>query len=75
MKNLTAAQAAAVRDRLGPTTGYLVRLRERMGQVGFVPGDQLYQLARAAENAMRDLFIELHYLSCESGTGRPAGER
>lgn len=67
MATITREQAAAVRDRLQPTIGYVVRLRERMGKVGFVPGDRLYDRVRAAQDALRDLLMELHYLSCEAG--------
>ena len=71
MSKLTHEQAAAVRDRLWRTTGYLVRLRERMQQVGFLHTDRLFQFARDAEFAMRDLCMALHYASCDGGIGQP----
>jgi hypothetical protein len=70
MNTLTREQVEAVGKRLGPTIGYLVRLRERMGKVGFVPGDRLYDLAMKAEHVMRELGMELHDLSCAGGVGR-----
>jgi hypothetical protein len=72
--NLTREQAAAVAKSVGLMLGYLVRLRERMGKVGFLPGDPLYQLVRKAEDALHRLSVELHYRSCGSGTGRPTGD-
>ena len=70
MAKLTHEQAAAVRDRLWRTTGYLVRLRERMQQVGFIHTDRLFRLVVDAEHAMRDLCMALHYVSCEGGVGQ-----
>jgi hypothetical protein len=65
-----AAQAAAVAKSIGPTVGYLVRIRERMQKVGFLTGDPLYQLVAKAEDVMRHLSMELHYRSCAGGVGR-----
>jgi len=67
---LTREQAAAVFKRLHSTTGYLVRMRERMERIGFLPSDRLLQRVKDAENAMRDLCMALHYASCECGVGR-----
>jgi hypothetical protein len=57
---------------LRPALGYLYRLRERMEKQGFPPNDKLLKLTDAAYNAIHALTVELHYLSCESGVGRPS---
>jgi len=62
-------QAKKIRD-LSPAGNYLARLRECMEQRGFPPRDHLYQLTCAAHNAVNDLWMHTHYLSC-SGTGDP----
>jgi hypothetical protein len=71
--NLTREQAAAVSAKIGPMLGYLVRLRQRIDKVGFLPGDPLYVLVRDAENKLHHLSVELHYRSCESGVGKVPG--
>jgi hypothetical protein len=68
---LTREQAAALNERIGPMVAYLVRLRERMTKVGFPMVDPLYQSAREAEIAIRDLWVKLHYASCAGGVGKP----
>src|SRR5262245_900278 len=57
-----------------PMLSYLVRLRERMEKGGFVDGDPLFELAKKAEDAVRDLSMEAQYLSSETGTGRKSRE-
>ncbi len=54
-----------------PKVNYLVRLRKRMVEVGFPPNDKLYLLMCKAYNAMQQLSVEVHYLSCD-GVGNPA---
>ena len=53
---------------------YLVRLRERMTKVGFPIVDPLYQSVIKAEDAIRELWIKLHYTSCAGGVGKPGDE-
>lgn len=55
-------------DALAPTLGYLTRLRRRMEQVGFIPGDPLYRDVCKAHDAMHALVSWLHYLACKSGS-------
>ena len=50
--------------------GYLVRLRQRMEKVGFLPGDPLYRLVREAEDKVHHLSVELHYRSCGGRVGK-----
>jgi hypothetical protein len=61
-------QTAKLLDHIEPTLGYLSRLRARMQKVGFIPSDPLYQLVDRAYDAVHELRIKLHYLTCE-GTG------
>jgi hypothetical protein len=59
-----------VRTALFPSINYLHRLRERMEKAGFPPDDKLFALVSKAYDAVHALFVELHYLGCESGVGR-----
>jgi hypothetical protein len=76
MDRLTPEHARLIGDRLGPTLGYLGRLTTRMSQTPLAVRDpKLYRLARAAEDALHALTVELHYQSCGHGVGRPAAGR
>jgi hypothetical protein len=70
--DLTHEQAGKLREVIGPHMEYLFRLRERMTKMGFLTDDKLYQLVDKAYGAMHSLFIELHYMSCQSGVCRPS---
>jgi hypothetical protein len=63
-------QAKLICAALGPTVGYLYRLRARMEKRRFPPADKLPRLTVTAYEALHALCIELHYLSCEGGVGR-----
>jgi hypothetical protein len=67
--DITPAQAKRIRDALFPGLNYLARLRRRMERLGFPPGDSLFRAVHAAEMALFDLNIALHYLSCQGGVG------
>jgi hypothetical protein len=72
MDRLTPDQARKIRDAVGPATGYLWRLTDRLVKVGLdVRDPKLYRLATAALDAMHSLSVELHYQSCGHGVGRP----
>jgi len=71
---LTREQASALGEKIGPMVSYIVRLRERATQVGFAPTDEFYQVVRKAEEAIRHLWILLHYASCDGGVGKPNGQ-
>jgi len=59
--------------RLQPALGYLTRLQRRMEVTGFPPDDRLYMAAvKAQDVSAKRLLVELHYLSCGSGIGRPS---
>jgi hypothetical protein len=73
MDKLTPDQARAVCEAVHPMHGYLFRLVERMDRTNLSLRDpRLYRLARAAEDALHRLWVELHYQSCGRGVGRPA---
>jgi hypothetical protein len=72
MDRLTTDQARKIHDALGPATGYLWRLVERMCKTDLRLRDpELYRLVTAARNAMHALTVELHYQSVGHGVGRP----
>ncbi len=73
--DLTPAQAQALKEKLRPMLSYLGRLQRRMHKRRFPPDDKLIHLARDAYNAMHALNVEVHYLSCTSGVGRPDNRR
>ena len=66
--DLTEAQARALAERLRKMLAYLGRLTKRMEQERFPIDDELYRSAREAYNAMHDLTIKAHYLSCKGQT-------
>jgi hypothetical protein len=71
MARLTRDQADAFARTLHPKVGYIVGARERMERLA-LNTDPVYQLVRKAEDAIRALWVELHYRSCESGVARPS---
>jgi hypothetical protein len=73
--DLTCKQAEQIKNVIGPTGGYLYRLRERIDKQGFPKDDPLRLRVEAAHNAMHSLWVELHYMSCASGCGRPDRKR
>lgn len=73
-KTLKTWQAERISKALYPGMNYLIRLRERMVRVGFIPSDKLYQLVNKAYDAMHSLSVEMHYQSCKRGVGRPEKE-
>ena len=69
---LQPQHAEQIREALLPSLRYLSRLKDRMQQVGFLPGDHLYRIVAQAHEAVHHLAIELHYRSCAGGVGRNA---
>jgi hypothetical protein len=63
--------AAQLNLSIRRSLNYLFRLRERMLKTGFTPTDPLYLLVSNAYDATHHLSVELHYLSCKGGVGRP----
>ena len=68
-ESLTKEQAATLLKVVGPAKGFLHRLRERMVKTHFPPDDRLFHSVCKAHDAMHDLWVRLHYLSCD-GAGR-----
>lgn len=68
--DLASWQVRRLRERLFPPLNYLERLKSRM-EKNFPPADPLFVAVMAAYTSMVDLSMKLHYLSCESGVGRP----
>jgi hypothetical protein len=69
--DLTPAQAETMRDALGPYIRYLHKLKRRMEARGFPLTDELFEKTSRAYYAAHALTMALHYLSCQSGVGRP----
>ena len=61
--------AKRIFEALRPSLQYLNRLEERLIAVGVLPSDPLLQKVVNARNAVHDLSIKLHYLSCDGGVG------
>jgi hypothetical protein len=69
--DLSPEQAEKMHGSLFPLTNYLHRLVRRMEKRGFPPDDPLFQRASRAYDETRSLLVELHYLSCSRGVGKP----
>lgn len=70
MATITIAQARALHAKVGTHLDYFRRLRERMQAVEFHHQDRLLLAVREAEDALRGLWIRLHYAGCETGVGQ-----
>jgi hypothetical protein len=66
--DLTAAQLATIEAKLAPMLRYLNQLTSRMESQHFPADDKLYRLAADARNAVHDLRVRVHYLSCKRTT-------
>jgi hypothetical protein len=75
--DLTSAQAQKIKASIRPMLGYLIRLKKRMEKRRFPSDDGLFQTVLRAYDAIHELNVHVHYLSCESGVGRvlPPNER
>jgi hypothetical protein len=62
--DLTQQQAHAIKDKIGPMLGYLNRLAKTMNQRHFPPDDRLMLSVGKAAQAMHELNVKAHYLSC-----------
>jgi len=71
---LTTVQVRLLSEGLFPRVNYLYRLKTRMEKTGFVPGDPLDLPVCRAHEGIHRLWVEVHYLSCESGVGRAGSE-
>jgi len=72
---LTAAQAEALADRIGPMCGYLTRLRDRLQQRGWPGSDPLYADTSAAQDALHRLHLALRAVALERRRAESDGRR
>jgi hypothetical protein len=72
-RQLTTDQAKQLFAQLQPKVRYLHALRRRIEQRHFPPDDELRQAVQRACDAMQSLYMQVHYLSCDSGVGRKRG--
>jgi len=68
MAHITQAEAGVLAEAVRRRVGLLVTLRQRMERTGRTQ-DPAFPLVRAAEDALRSPWAELHYRSC--GIARP----
>jgi hypothetical protein len=68
--DITPAQAEQIKVRIRPMMGYLGRLKERMHRRRFPHDDLLFLTVVKAYDAIHELNVHVHYLSCSSGVGR-----
>jgi hypothetical protein len=73
-QSLAPDQAKRLSKALFPLLNYLLRLKTRMEAVGLLPDDKLFGLVRKAHEDVHALSVEVHYLSCAGGVGKPAKE-
>jgi hypothetical protein len=69
--DLSKRQLATLKAQVGWMLSYLGRLQKRIIKRKFPESDPLMQRVRAAHAEIHALNVELHYLSCDSGVGRP----
>jgi hypothetical protein len=72
---LTTEQADRIHKSLFRLANYLSRVVKRMERTGFPPDDPLFKSARRAYDAVCSFCMDLHYLSCKSGVGKPPRKR
>ena len=63
-------QAMRLCASLRGSMAYLLKLRQRMEELGFPPDDPLYRATTHAQQAIQDLHVRAHYCSCTSGVGK-----
>ena len=73
--DLSKPQIESLKAQVGWMLRYLAGLQMRMIKRKFVESDPLLQRVRAAHSAVHAMSVELHYLSCDSGVGRPTRNR
>lgn len=67
--DLQSWQAKRIHRTIGPTLGYLSRLRRQTEQK-FSPNDEFFRLVMQAFDAMHALNVHLHYRSVDGGVGQ-----
>jgi hypothetical protein len=68
--DLTPKQAQQLKATIRPMLVYLNHLKKRMEKRRFPADDRLFQTVLRAYDAIHELNVHVHYLSCESGVGR-----
>lgn len=66
--DLSSIDADRIRKAL-PSVAYLSALKRRMEQRGFPPDDPLYRHVVQAQQALSDLHIHVHYMTCRGKVG------
>src|SRR5262249_10248173 len=69
--DLTREQLDRLHATLFPAVNLLNQLERRMTRLGFLADDPLYLAVVKAQSAAQELYIQVHYLGCSSGVGRP----
>lgn len=70
---ITQAQVKKIEAAVQPMLNYLYRLRTRIEKRGFPMKDKYYLDVCAAYDAMQQLFVATHYMTCD-GVGQPPRE-
>ena len=68
---ITTSQARQLHAKLAPMLRYLNRLRSRMDVNSFPRDDQLLLKVTVARDALHKVCVEMHYMTCKTGVGRP----
>ena len=69
--DITTTQAKRLALKTNPMQGYLFKLWRRLERRGFPTSDPLYRKVMAAYEALHTLNVEVHYMTCKRGVGRP----
>jgi hypothetical protein len=72
---ITPAQAEVLKQHTRPMLCYLGAMLTRMHKRRFPPQDELLRSTQNAYNAVHELNVRIHYLSCTSGFGTPGTSR
>lgn len=69
-KDVSPEHARQVADKVRPMLAYVGALRRRLELNGFPPDDPLFVSTQRAFDALQELHVRLHYLSCTGGVYR-----
>jgi hypothetical protein len=72
--DLTPKQADALKAHTRPKLRYLGAMLTRMHKRRFPPQDELLRSTQKAYDALYELNVRLHYLSCSGGVGTPGSK-
>jgi hypothetical protein len=73
--DLTPEQAEALVRNIRPMLGYLNQLVKRMNKRRFPSDDPLFRSTLTAYDAIHELHVQVHYLSCTSGVRQVPKDR